>query len=151
MRSSQDICTAALAWARATVPELAGGYDYIPSMSDQPLPDVVVDVATVSLVTEDRRFPFEQIQQAWVRAYDTEFSFMVDNTDYQAAAAKLREFEKALTASLLRDGSLGGRVDFISPFHTFDFTPPFVERADGTRGREMVMRLSIAELVQEEF
>jgi hypothetical protein len=36
---------------------------------------------------------------------------------------------------------------FASPFHRSRWTPPFVQYADGTRGKEFVFELSIGELI----
>lgn len=145
--TSQEVAEAVLEWAQAAVPVLEGGYDYLPSQKDQLLPDVVVDVAEVEVTRQSAEFPMSQIQQAWLHIFRCELSFMVENTDPQAAAQSLRAMEALTTASLMQDGTLGGRVDFVSPYFSYDFTPPFVEYADGTRGREMVMRMSVGEPV----
>lgn len=143
--TSEEVAQAVLAWAREAVPALEGGYAYLPSQKDQLLPDVVVDVAEVEVARQLAEFPMSQIQQFFVHVFRCELSFMVDNSDPESAAQALRAMEALTTASLMRDGTLGGRVDFISPLFSYDFTPPFVEYADGTRGREMVMRMSVGE------
>jgi hypothetical protein len=149
MRTPEEVCQAVLEWARETVPALQGGYAFIPLQSEQPLPDVVVDLATYGIVREDARFPHRALQQAWIWTWEMELSFMVDNTNPETAAQDLRAWSSALAASLMADGSLGGKVQFISPLFSFDYTAPFVERDDGTRGREMVLRMTVGELVEE--
>ena len=146
--TSEEVAQAVKEWALETVPALNGGYAYLPAQKDQQLPDVVVDVAEVQVARQMAEFPMSQIQQFWIHAFRCEVSFMVGNENPEAAAQELRAAEALATASLMRDGTLGGRVDFISPYFSFDFTPPFVEYADGTRGREMVMRLSVGEPIE---
>jgi hypothetical protein len=146
--TSEEVAQALLEWALEAVPSLEGGYAYLPAQKDQQLPDVVVDVAEVEVARQLAEFPMSALQQTWLHAFRCELSFMVSNDDPESAAQSLRAVEALTTASLMRDGTLGGRVDFISPYFSYDFTPPFVEYADGTRGREMVMRMSVGEPIE---
>ena len=75
-------------------------------------------------------------------------SFMVDNALTDQAAAQLRDFEARLLESVLKDATLGGRVPIASPQMEFDFTAPFVEYEDGTKGREMTMTIAVGHLVE---
>jgi hypothetical protein len=95
-------------------------------------------------------FPKAQIEQALLMVYTMQLSFMVDNGDPQAAARLLRDLSDRLLDAALDDGTLGGRVPFVSPSISFDFSTPYVEYEDGTFGREMTMSLSVGGLVQEE-
>jgi hypothetical protein len=147
--TADAVVAALVAWARATLPALAGGYSYTPAGKTQALPDVVADHATIEYVLEDpQRFPMLGFQQRLLAVHSVGLSFMVDNTDEAAAAAALRGYADALAASLLRDGTLGGRVPLCSPIMTFDFTRPFVEYQDGTRGREMTLEMFVADPVE---
>jgi hypothetical protein len=146
----QEVADALLEWTRELLPELQGGYSFIPLMTWQELPDVVWDVGSVNTqVGGGVVFPHREVQQAWIRRFDCAGSIMIENSDPQLAAESLRDMADRLTASLMEDGSLGGRVPFISPFFSFDFTAPFVERDDGTRGREMTMELIVGEFIEE--
>lgn len=139
-----------VAWCKATLTELEGDYAFIPAGKTKSLPDVVADVGTIETTVDDPRFPFQSIQQRFLAVYAVSLSIMVDNTDEEAAADLLRDMAQRLATSLLRTGgNLGGRVPFVSPFFTFDFTRPFVRYQDGTKGRELTMDVAVGELVEE--
>lgn len=142
-----ELADAVLAWARESVPSLEDGYSYTVSMKNK-LPDVVVEFADQAVRLADGEFPFADLQQTMIVRTDFILSFMVDNTDPENAATQLRSFADALLLSILQDGTLGSRVPFVSPYVTFDYTPPFVQYADGTEGREMTMTLSVADPVE---
>lgn len=147
--TTQDVLDGVAAWIVATCdPTILGSYAYLPDVKDEPLPDVVVDLLGQRTTVDDPRFPFVQIQQAWLHVWTLEPSIMVDNTDRAAAAAQLNGYVDQLRASIMKDGSLDGRVPFVSPFFSFDLSHPFVEWADGTRGREMTLNLAVGELVE---
>jgi hypothetical protein len=141
-----------LAWVRAVLPELQGGYDHLPAAKDQNLPDAVCDLERTELVQggSDDRFPYYQLQQAVVAAHTCSVSLMVDNADPKAAADQLKDFGGRLLTDFIAEPNLRGNVPFRSPYCSFDYTPPFVEYADGTRGREMTMTLTIGDLVEVE-
>lgn len=147
--TSEGVCNEVLEWVMA-ITDIDTGYDFIPAQSTGPLPDVIVDVEHVNVVETSDLFPHANIQQAWVRVYTMGVSIMVDNTEPETAAESLRDYADALGASLLANGTLGGRVPMVSKRHEFDFTLPFTVRNDGTRGREMTMSMTVAELVEEE-
>jgi hypothetical protein len=147
--TTEAVCAAVLDWAKATT-SIVTGYDHIPAESTGPLPDVIVDCASLSIVETSDLFPHANIQQAWVAVFVMDISVMVDNTAPETAAQALRTYADSLRASLLANGTLGGRVPMVSKRIEFDFTLPFVVRNDGVRGREMTMRMTVAELVEEE-
>jgi len=109
---------------------------------------VVVETIEKETAINDDRFPMRGIQQRWIKVWSLLISIMVDNGDPQAAADQLYEYADMLEAALMEDGTLGGRVPFVSPFYNFDFQSPFVEYPDGTRGRAMDMTLLVGELVE---
>lgn len=148
--TSEEVTNAVMAWVDATLPTLAGVYDHIPSLHNQAMPDAVVDVARVQVVPSSELFPELRLEQLWIKVHAMEVSIMVDNSDPGPAAQQVRDYEGLLTASLLADSTLGGRVPMTSKRIDYDFTPPFVERPDGTRGREMIVRMFVAELLQED-
>jgi hypothetical protein len=136
-------------WAQEVLPELVGAYVELPGEKNLGLPDVIVEIQR-SGVREGGGDAFRRwsIQQALLYVADMELSFMVDNSDYSAAAAQLRDFEARLLTSVMSDQTLGGRVPFVSPLVEFDFTGPYVEYEDGTKGREMRMTLAVGDLVE---
>lgn len=147
--TTEDVLTGVNAWVVATCdPPIVGAYEYLPEMKTAELPDVVTEVLEVRMNIEDPRFPFAQLQQTWLKVWQINCSIMVGNSDPGAAALQLEGYADQMDASIRGDGSLGGRVPFISPFYAFDFTAPFVEYNDGTRGREMNMQMAIGELVE---
>lgn len=147
MDTTTNTTAALVAWARETISELQEGFGYLPEGKGA-LPDVVCELLTSGISVNDGSFPFAQIQQAWLRVWEYELSFMVENDDTQAAAELLEDFTDRLVAAALQDVTLGGRVEFISPELAFDLTPPFVEYPDGTRGREMTMQISVGALIE---
>lgn len=136
-------------------PEALASYDFAPLSKDEGLPDVAVEVLNYRLSLQgDERLPqvgAASIQQALLAVYDVEASIMVEqgttDAEAQAAARLLRRFTARLADALLRDTTLGGRVQFGSPELVADFVPQFVRYEDGTRGRQVRISLVIGELV----
>lgn len=153
--TNQEALDAALAWIVATIPELDGStYDHIPAGKSKALPDVVGDLGQEEIVREDPEFVLSQMQQVGLRLFRLGFSFMVESGTDEAGAEdathKLRGYAEALIESLLNDATLGGRVQMASPFLMFDYTPPFVEYDDGTRGREATLTMTVGERLEVE-
>ena len=145
--TTQDVAEGVTAWILEAT-GISSGYHYMPSQKDANLPDVVVEVIERRMTREDPEFPFSAIQQRWVRLFVVGASIMVDNSDPESAADTLYGYSDVMEAALMADGTLGGRVPFVSPYFAFDFSAPFVEYHDGTRGREMNMQMSVGELVE---
>lgn len=151
--NEQQVAQAVRDWAKAVLPELKASRHYLSAQKTE-LPDVQADVARKRLVRgPDERFPFAQLQQAGLRIFDCELSLMVERDEEAGVQAdqreteQLRDFGDRLEASLLADATLGDRVQMASPLAEFDYSSPFVEWADGTRGRQLVVTLAVAELV----
>lgn len=152
--TEDDVAVAVAEWASDTLPELLASRSWLTAQKTQ-LPDVVVDVAEKSIALADARFPrLTEIQQTAMRIFEVEAIFMVDsNTEPgadQAETELLRSFGARLEASLLADGTLGDKVFAASPLCNFNYRLPFVQYADGTRGRQMTMAFSVAEPVTAE-
>lgn len=147
MSDTQDILDGVRDWV-LDVLDITSGYSYVPATKPLALPDVVVDLTDKSITRQDAKFPMRHLQQGWLRIWDVTASIMVDNSDPEAAAETLNTYADQLEASLMGDGSLGSRVPFVSPYFTFDFSAPFVQYHDGTKGREMSVGLSVGELVE---
>lgn len=147
--TTQDVLDGINDWILDTcTPTIVGSYTYLPSAKTEALPDVITEVLDIRWQIDDPQFPFSQLQQTWIRIWQIQSSFGVDNSTPDAAAEQLQGYADQLDASIRGDGSLGGRVPFISPFYSFDFTAPFVEYNDGTRFREMNMQIAVGELVE---
>ncbi len=145
---SQAVSTALLDWALAECPDLNSGYAYVPAEKPNALPDVIVEVARVEISTGSDKLPWQQIQQRLVEVTEANISVMADNSDPAAAAALLRGVAEDMKVALLKSSTLGGRVPVRSPYFEFDFTAPFVEYEDGTKGREMTLTMTVGDLVE---
>jgi hypothetical protein len=145
--TSDEIVNGVGDWLTDLHPELMRYYAFSPT-SKGDLPDVVIEIEGAGVRFGDETFPIRAIQQALIERWDLTASFMVLNEDPEGAASLLRTFADRCVTDVLSDSTLRGRVPFVSPFVTFDYTPPFVEYADGTRGREMSMTLSVGQLVE---
>lgn len=147
--TSDDAIVNLAQWAQVVLPELTAVYDYVPSAKSDGLPDCVVELirSGVDMGGSDR-FRFWDIQQRAIYFCECALSFMVDNSVAQTAAEQLRGMENRLLMAVMGDPTLGNRVPFASPLVEFDFTGPFVEYEDGTRGREMTMTLAVGDLVE---
>jgi hypothetical protein len=137
-------------WAKDVIPELNFAYEYEVTAKTVALPDLVVDLDSVRVSFNATEFPLLDLQGHMVVTYSMVLSFMVDNSEPSTAADSLRSFGDRLLDSILSDGTLGGRVQFASPQISLDYSNPFMEYEDGTRGREMVMTMLIGNLVEEQ-
>lgn len=146
----EDAVNAVAAWAQDVLgDDLKWAYPYVPAGKSESLPDLVVEV-TRSVITLDGEALFREwrLQQRMVEIHEVMLAFMVGNDDPMAAAVVLRSFGERLQAAWLRSATLGGRVPMRSPFCEFDYTTPFVEYEDGTKGREMTMSVAVGDLVE---
>lgn len=159
--TNTEVVQAVLAWVRDRT-GIESTYDYAPGGKEKPLPDVVAELSTEEVVRNDERFPYSTIQQVWLRAYSIGLSIMVeqgsnstDPSDQDAAQAaaqtQLRQFGQQIVTGLVEDPTMGGRLGqgVASPLVSIDYTPPFVEYEDGTRGREMTVQLAVADLLED--
>lgn len=148
--TSEDAVQAIKAWLPTVAPELTDKvYDHVPGPKPLGLPDCVIEVTRTGIEeTGSTRFRFWDIQQKWVYFVEVSLSFMVDNADTQDAAGYLRDLEHRLVLGVLQNPTLDNAVPFASPLTSFDFTAPFVEYEDGTKGREMSMTLAVGDLVE---
>lgn len=147
--TNEQVIDAVLAWVAAVLPDVATStYDYVPAGKPKALPDCIASLEAERVARADARFQIFALQQVAVRVSELELSLMVDNgteeADGAAAAATLREYVEALTLSILNDCTLGGRVDAASPEIEADYTRPFVQYADGVRGREVRVGIAVA-------
>jgi len=150
---NENECALAVeAWVVATLPALQESRHFLSGQKTL-LPDVMVDVAEKRIATGDERFPFAQIQQAWLRVFELDLLFMVEHHGGEAdkdEQEELRAYGRDLEGSLLEDATLGDRVQMASPNAIFNYRLPFVQYADGTRGRQLSVNLAVAELAPVE-
>jgi hypothetical protein len=149
--NENEVALAVTAWARATLPELSEGRHFL-SAQKTTLPDVMVDVDEKSRVREHPAFNYVQLQQIDLRVFELSLAFMVesegagpDDAADQDETEELRDYGARLETALVEDATLGDRVPMASPFVTFNYRLPFVEYADGTRGRQMNLTMWVAE------
>lgn len=150
--TEQEVVEAVVAWVADVIPVVATNtYSYMPAGKVKGLPDVMGEITTTEVVRDDADFPLGGLQQVALLVRRLALSFMVAapdvEADHEAAQETLRGFTDALVAGVLADHTLGARVQMCSPFLSVDYMPGFVEYA-GTVGREMVVTLAIAELLQ---
>lgn len=147
----KEVAQAVMAWADATLPELAQAYDHA-TEGKAGFPDAGVEIAELEYsdrVGADERLPFEQsIAQVGSRLYRIQLLIVVDGKlPGQGAADKLYEYCGALAAAAKADVTLGNRVARISRRFSFNFHPdaPYVEFDDGSTGRRMTMNLVVSD------
>lgn len=143
-----ELMAALSAWVEETLDEIEHVYPFVPARKPEKLPDCVIEVAfdrTEAAATDSDSY-VAQLQQTYVRFRECRLSFMVDNANPEAAARQLGDFSDRLIAAIAQDGTLGGRVPFVSREIEFDNTSPFVEyTTDGTKGRETVLTINVGE------
>ena len=158
--TNEEAIDAVLAFAVAACPPLAGHtYDFVPASKPKGLPDIVAELQSEGVVLEDESFPIARLQQAALRVWRIVLSVMDDaspadaqdpasvDAAHAASQSRLRGWAEALLEGVMADHTLGGRVQLASPFVEVAYTPPYVEYEDGTRGREMTVTLSVAEMI----
>ena len=152
-----QVTAAVIAWADALIDEIETTYDYPAAQVTGALPDLACEVLHKRIVRGDAdRFPFTQIQAAWLRVFDCQISIMVDagKTEAQSRTAHLQlyDFGEAIELAVRSDAELGGELAegcFASPIMDFDYSLPFAERPGGVRGRIMTVEFSVGELIEE--
>jgi hypothetical protein len=148
--TAEQAVDALLAWVDDTLPDIIGTYDHVPAFKNQSLPDCVCEMLVIESTPESPDFPMNAIEQVHLLIYRCALSFMVDNATPASAAATLRSFADTLGAEVLKDATLGDRVEMASSNFTFDFVPALVQYEDGTRGRELTMNIAVATGVSTE-
>jgi hypothetical protein len=155
------VATAVKEWLEEILPDLAIVYPHI-TAGKGALPDAAIDVQAKRVVPEDlENFPFRQLQQSWLRVFPVEISILtalepadLPTVEEQSAdvefreQAQLRGFGAIIETSIWADTSLGDRVYMCSPRLEIDYTAPFVEYDDGTRGRQMAVSIVICEPIE---
>jgi len=159
--NEREVALAVEEWVNDVIPELVKSYPYV-TAGKADLPDAMIDVQEKSIQRGkgDERFPWAELQQRSLKVFDIQISLMVDRGDVatpeerekadEAGTVQLQEFGAALEEALLSQPTLGDRVQMASPYHSANYALPFVKYADGTRGRQMTMSMSVGELVDQE-
>lgn len=151
--TEQQVAEAVEAWVAETLDELVESYPYVTAQRGR-LPDAMVDVESKSISTSDSAFPFSQLQQRLLRVFNVSVNIMVEQNggveDDRLETEQLRDFGARLEVSGTTDATLGGRVFMLSPLMDINYSLPFVEYPDGTRGRQMQVALAVGELADQE-
>lgn len=165
--NEQGVAVRVKEWLEELVPDLAVVYPHV-TAGKGALPDAAVDVQAKRTVPEDLEFfPFRQLQGTWLRVFPVEISVLVAyepedvgldpdvaTVEEQSAAIEaseqqfLRNVGAGIEESIFADTSLGDRVYMVSPRIEIDYTAPFVEYDDGTRGRQMAVSIAICEPIE---
>lgn len=159
--NEENVAVAVKAWLDELSPDLTV-YPHVTAGKGR-LPDAAIDVQAKRVVPEDlENFPFRQLQQTWLRVFPVEISILVamepsdPNMTIEEQSAQVEEAEQqylrtlgaGIEQSIMADTSLGDRVYMVSPRMEIDYTAPFVEYDDGTRGRQMAVAIVICEPIE---
>lgn len=132
---------------------LLGGYPYEPLGKSVGLPDVVVEILTMSRkqAGTDPRFPQWNLQQrALLVVFDAQLSVMADvgetEEDNFAAAIQVRRIADALLDAVWADLTLGERFSASAIDPQADFTPGWIRYPDGATGRNVTISLTVAKI-----
>ncbi len=151
MRSTQSLADSLVAWAVATVPTILGTYAHPHAEKTQALPDLAAEIITSrALRADDENFPYLGVEQFMLRVHQFRLMFVVEPDNALVATQQLETIIDALTTSMISDHSLGGRVPSTSPLSEATYDPPFIEFADGTRGRLATLEILVADTIDEE-
>jgi hypothetical protein len=146
-----DVCDDA---ALAPFDGLVVGYAFLVDMAGN-LPNVMVDLQHKGLkYGPDERFPYAELQQVWLRIFDANLSFMVASEGLVSDRAEqetqhLQKIGAVIEQAVQTNADLGGRVQMASPLLDFNYALPFVQYDDGTKGRQMILSIAVAELIEE--
>lgn len=138
------------AWAKATCPDLVGSYHHNPSRKTAPLPDVAASCGSEQVRRNAPELGIavvdQGLEQADVHVLNMEMLLMAPPEPAAAATAQLQTFVAQLSAALLADDTLGGRVVGASRYFQASYDPPYIEFDDGTKGRCCFFNFAVAEL-----
>lgn len=144
---ANEVATAVESWVNEVVTDLEASYPYV-SATKGALPDAMIDVqSAVQVEGPDVRFPYSELQQRLLRVFDVQITIMVADASAAEDTLLLQTWGAELQESLLALPTLKDRVQMASPLCTLDFSLPFIQYPDGTRGRQFALSLSVAELI----
>lgn len=150
-----EITKALVGWAVETCPDLNSVYDHEASSITNALPIAMAAVSDERDANEASGLGLEVadlgIQQAVLHVTNASLEFLVPPDDERGASERLQGFVAALAGAIraeMRTGqiTLGGRVDFCSPFWQAGYEPPFVIFDDGNKARRASFTVALAEL-----
>lgn len=161
MLDEQSAATAVADWAGEVCGiDEARRFAYPQAAKTAELPDVAASLVSsrTQQGADEVDFPLAAVQQSWLAIFVVQFSIMVeqgaDEASAASAQAELYGYAAQLRDALLGDVTLGDRLDadagqFASPVIEFDFSAPFVEYEDGTRGRVTPGTVRLAQAIPE--
>jgi hypothetical protein len=144
-----QVALALEAWAAEVVPEL-NHYEHAPTVLTEALPLVVAEVQGDGVQQgKQPGMTGGGYQQTYMRVWTASLLLMVPPgqtpEETWTASRKLYSYVDALGAALLRDHTLGSRVEVASPLYTASYDPPEMEYADGTVIRAATFRVNVGE------
>lgn len=145
MRSTLDIRNAVEGWADATVPAL-NTYDTTPEDIGQAMPIAMAQVQRDRFAEAESQLPrsIQQYQQTGIRIWVVELTLLVTADPPDAAETELNGYVDTLTADLIRNRTLGGRVEVSSPFYDARY-PGEYEHPSGVIARAAVIQVTVGE------
>lgn len=147
----EDVAEEMVKWARGLIPDLKDGYSYPAGITER-LPDVAVVIGGVKDVAGDKEnFPFESLEQTWLRVFDVEVSIMVEVEEgaegERVAQRALEGYAETLMGSTQTGTSLGNEA-MISPRVETDLTEPAEQRTGGLRGRTVYLKMAVGQRLE---
>jgi hypothetical protein len=140
--TTPQVIAAVEAWAAAVTG--ANTYDHAPTVLRKAIEPGLV----LAELTRKRRSA-GQYEQTTATIWEVRIWIFVDPgetpAETQAAANRLEAYVDQLGESLIRDKSLGNRVEAVVPEYDAGFDPPEMEYADGTVVRVATFRLTVGE------
>lgn len=151
MIGTQVISDALIAWAVEECPQILGTYSHPHAEKESPFPDIAAEIQQSRVLQNDEEnFPRFSIEQILLRVHRFSLMFVVDPDNPEVATQQLETIIDTLTQAMISDDSLGGRVPSVSPLSDATYEPPFIEFADGTRGRLATLEILVADTIDEE-
>lgn len=114
-----------------------------------PLPFVVVELLSLDTAPQEGGFVRADVQQVDLLAYTFEITPVLDFRDPDGADAMVKTVVARMLRSLRGDATLGGRVGLASPSLRAEFDEPLIRWESGVIGRQAVVTMQVADLVQD--
>lgn len=144
--SSLDIVTAIEEWVDDAIPDVAQ-FDFPPEELTENLPVVIAEISTDEQLNAEANLPgVGQYQQTLVRAWTVDIIILTNPDPPQDATHELYGYLDTLSGLLRKWVRLGPNV-VLSQFYSASYDPPEVEFADGTKARQVTVRVTVGETI----
>lgn len=148
MTETVDIATRLEDWVVASTDPAINSYPEDPGDFTNALPLVAANIQRKRHVASGGEFPKLQYQQTMVRIWTVRLMIMVTPEPSWTASQELYKYVDQLDDALLRDPTLGGRVEAAAPETDTEF-PGEVEHASGLVALVAFYQISVGEMTQE--